>query len=125
MLRPLHTRQPSHPALNKTLGLGLELALGQAEVVDGTDAQDAHAGEAGRHTVHEGAAGRAEEVGHLVARGDRLGLAPAAEALLAPQVPEVLVVDGEVGCEHGGCHLAAVCAVAYERVDETWTLDWL
>ena len=125
MPRPLHTRQPSHPALNETLGLGLELALSQAEVVNSPDTQDAGTREAGRYAVHEGAAGRAKEVGHLVARGDRLGLTPAAEVLLAPQVPEILVVDGEVGCEHGCRDLATVCAVANEGVDETRALGWL
>lgn len=125
MSRPLDTRKPPDPSLDKALSPGLELALGQAEVVDGPDAQDAHARVPRRHAVHEGAAGRAEEVGHLVARGDRLGLAPAAEVLLAPQVLQVLVVDGEVGREHGGRDLAAVCAVAHEGVDEAWALGWL
>lgn len=96
MPRPLDSRKPPRPAPDEALGPGLELVLGQAEVVNGPDAQDAHPGEPRRHAVHEGAAGRAEEVGHLVSRGDRLGLAPAAEVLLAPQVLQVLVVDGEV-----------------------------
>lgn len=125
MPRPLNTRQPPHPALNKTLGPGLELPLGQAEVVDGPDAQDAGPGIAGRHAVHKGATGRTEVVCHLVARGDGLGLPPAAEVLLAAQVLEVLVVDGEVGCEHGRCDLAAVCTVAHECVDEAWALGRL
>lgn len=125
MPRPLNTRKPPHAALNKTLCPGLELPLGQAEVVDGTNTQDAGPGVAGRHTVHEGAAGRAEVICHLVARGDRLGLAPATEVFLAAQVLEVLVVDSEVGCEHGRCDLAAVCAVAHECVDETWALGRL
>lgn len=125
MPRPFNTRKPPHPALNKALGPGLQLVLGQVEVVDGPDAQDARPGVSRRHTVHEGPAGRTEEVGHLVARADCLGLAPAAEVLLAPKVLQVLVVDGEVGREHGGRDLAAVCAVAHEGVDEAWALGWL
>lgn len=125
MPRPLNTRQPPNPALNETLSPGLELPLGQAKVIDGSDAQDAGPGIAGRHAVHEGAAGRTEVVCHLVTRGNRLGLAPAAEVFLAAQVLEVLVVDGEVGCEHGRCDLATVCAVAHERVDEAWALGRL
>lgn len=37
----------------------------------------------------------------------------------------VLVLDGEVGSEHGCSDFAAVVAVADESVDESWSLDWL
>jgi hypothetical protein len=40
-------------------------------------------------------------------------------------VLQILVVDGEVGCEHGGRDLAAVCTIAHEGIDEAWALGWL
>jgi hypothetical protein len=49
-----------------------------------------------------------------------VGLAKGFELVLAADVLEVRVEDGEVGGEHGGCQLAAVGAVADEAVDETW-----
>jgi len=55
----------------------------QAEVIDGADAQDAHAGPRVADAVHQRAAGGAEVVGHGLARGDG-GLLPEGRQIVAP-----------------------------------------
>jgi len=96
----------------------------QREVVHGADAQDAHAGKGAADAVHQGAAGRAEVVGHVLARGDGGALAEGLEVVAAAHVREVLVVDGEVGGEHRRGDLAAVVAVADEGLDEPRSRGW-
>ena len=125
LFSPLHTTQPAHAFLNKLLDLGFDLSLGQMEIVNGADAQDALARAAGADAVHERAARGAEVVGHGVARGDGPRLAKGLKVVAAAHVLEVRVGDGEVGCEHGGGDFAAVGAVADEAVDQTGALGWL
>lgn len=121
----LRSSEPSHTILDKLLNLRLQLGLMQRKVVNCSDAKNAHGWEAGTFAIHEGAACRAEVVGHFVARVDRLSLAPARQVLLAAQMREVGVIDGEVRGEHGGRNLVAVVAVADERVDKAWAVGWL
>lgn len=47
------------------------------------------------------------------------------EIILSPQMLEVFVIDREIAREHGCCDLAAVGAVADERVDEAGGLRGL
>lgn len=125
LLHTLHAREPVGPLPHELLDLRLQLGLHQVEVVDGADAQDAGAGPAGADAVHEGAADLAEVVGHGAAGLDGLLLAVGVEVLLAPQVLQVRVGDGEVGGEHGGRDLVAVAAVADEGVEQAWAFGWL
>lgn len=95
------------------------------EIVNGADAQDAPPRVAGADAVHERAARGTEVVGHGVARGDGTRLAEGLQVVLAAEVLEVRVGDGEVGCEHGRGDFAAVGAVADEAVDQAGALGWL
>lgn len=121
----LHLGDPGQAVPRGVLDLGRERGLLEAEVIDGAAAQDGDVGQGGADAVHEGAAGRAEVVAHGVSSGDGPGLGVDLEPVAAAQVAEVLVVDGEVGGELGGCDLVAVAAMADEGVYEAWGLERL
>ncbi len=114
----LQATQPAHTVLGKLLHSGLQLGLGQVEIVHGADAQDACSREPRADAVHERPARGAEVVGHGSVQADAVVLAPGLEVVLAAQVLQVGVGDDEVGGEHGGGDFAAVGAVADEGVDE-------
>lgn len=95
------------------------------EVVDCPDPQDTLSRERLPHTVHQGPTRRAEEVGHLAARCNGIGLPKGSEILLSAYVTKVIVLDSKVRGEHGGCDFAAVCAVADKGVDEARAVSGL
>jgi hypothetical protein len=121
----LHPIEPVNPAPHELLKLGLELGRMQTEVVHGADPQDTHARKPCAPPIHQVATDGAEAVLHGGARVDGLVLRPAGQFVLATDVREGTVVNGEVGAEHGGAEFVAVFAVADEGVDEVLTLDGL
>lgn len=91
----------------------------QTEIIHSANTQYRHRREGRADAVHERAARRTEVVGHgrvWPNRGDSIG--PALEVLAAAHVFQILVVDGEVGSEHGRGELAAINTVADESVDQ-------
>lgn len=102
----------------------------QREVVHTAYAQDTHAGESRADTIHERAARITKVVGHGVTLARLLDengfrLTPGFEVLLAAQVLQVRVVDGEVCCVYGRGEFMAVGAVADERASESRAMGWL
>lgn len=89
----------------------------QVEVVHGPDPQDTHTGESAAPPVHQIAADGAEAVLHGRTRGNCLVLRPSGELVLAADVFQASVHDGEVGAEHGRAEFVTVAAVADEGVD--------
>lgn len=116
---------PVHTAVSEDFQLGPELGLVQREVVNSADSHVALIGRDLAPAVHEGAASLAKVVGHFRPGNGSLVLAPALQIVLATNILDVGVVDGEVGGEHGSGDLAAVEAVADEGVDQTWALNRL
>jgi hypothetical protein len=89
----------------------------QVEIVHSPDTQDAVPRESRAHSVHESAARGTKEIGHCLPRADCVRLAESLQGILAAQMLKVCVCHGEIGCEHGGCDLAAVNTVADESVN--------
>jgi len=90
----------------------------QTEIIHSANTQDRRRWEGRADAVHERAARGTEVVGHSGVwpnRSDRIG--PALEVVAAAQVLQILVVNGEVGCEHGRGEFAAIPAVANKGVD--------
>lgn len=113
---------PGNAILSKLLHRRSQLRLHEREVIDATQAQDAHARERRADAVHERAARAAEVVGHGIVLAiffeeDGLVLAPGLQALLPAQVLQVRVHNSEVGRVHRRAKLVAVGAVADERAD--------
>lgn len=98
----LDPAEPVHPALSELLKLRLELRRVQVEVIHRSDPQDAHSRKPAASPVHQIATYGTEAVFHGGARGDGLVLRPSGQFVLSTHVLERLVVDGEVGAEHGG-----------------------
>ena len=113
--RTLHTRKPTHPVRNKKLVLWLQQGVVQVEVVDTAYPQEVLAGKAAANSVHQATADGAEVIRHGVAGLDALVGRPCRELVLSTDVLHVLVVDAEVGGEHGCGDFAAVATVADER----------
>jgi hypothetical protein len=120
-----HRVQPVRAVLHEKLHRWSYLRVCKVEVVDGADAQDAHAGESSADTIHQRATRPAKVIGHLLARCDRARLAEGLEVVAAAEVLQVRVGDGEVGGEHGRGDLAAVAAVADKAVDQAFALGRL
>lgn len=97
------------------------------EIIHSTDTQDTMSWEGRADTVHERAACGAEVVCHRTAviRRDGGRLFEFFEVLLSTQVPQVGILNDNVGCEHWCCDFVAVCAIADEGVDKTFTLNGL
>jgi len=100
------------------LDLRSDQRVDEVEIINSADTQDALAGKAAADTVQERATLGTEVVGHSVAGSDGVRLGKGRQLIAATQVLEILVVDGEVGCEHGCSDLVTVSAVAHEGVDE-------
>lgn len=111
--------------LNEVLPLGLQFRLVEAEIINCPNAENALPWESCANTIHEGATGLAEVVGHKVLAGDGARLAEGGQVVAAADVDQIFVVDGKVGREHGCGDFAAVCAVADKRVDKARALGWL
>ncbi len=103
--------------LGKDLAPGTQRPVGQAEIVDGAEAQDPEVRIVGAVACHERAAFRAKVVRHCIARGDRLGLCKRLEQVVAAHKADVVSPRAKVGRKRGGRDLVAVRAVAYKRVD--------
>ncbi len=110
LLSRLHSWEPANTILREHLKLRLQFRLVQLQIIHRADPGDAHAWEPRAPSVHQGAADRAEVVGHVVPGGDGLALAVLREFVLAFDVLERAVFDDEVGGEHGGGDFAAVGA---------------
>lgn len=67
----------------------------------------------------------AEPIGHVLPRSDRGRLRERFEVFLTPQMLDVFLLNGNIGCKHRGGDLAAVCAVADEDIDKTGAFCWL
>lgn len=117
--------EPANTRVGEKLKLRSQLSLMQVEIIDCANSHEALVRREGASAIHEGAAGRAEGVGHFGSRGRRLVLAPARQVVLTADEPDVGVVDGEVGGEHGSGDLATVEAVADKGVDQTRGLSRL
>ena len=87
----------------------------QVEVVDSAYPQEVLAGKAAADPIHQSTTDGAEMVGHSVAGFDALIGRPGRELVFPTDVLHILVVDAEVGGEHGCGNLAAVATVADER----------
>lgn len=87
---------PIHTAVSEDLDPRLELGFVQVEIVHGADSHVAVVREEFAPAIHERAAGLAKAVGHFGPRSGCLALAPASDVVLATNVLEVGVVDGEV-----------------------------
>lgn len=108
---------PTDTAIGENLDLGLEIGLVQLEIVDGAGPHVAVLREAHAPAVDERAAGLAKAVDHFGLGSGCLVVAPSGDVVLATNVLEIGVVDGEVGGEHGRGDFAAVEAVAEKGVD--------
>jgi len=87
---------PTDTILGVRLDGGLELSLMEREVVHGPDTKESDTRISLTNAVHEGPTSVAEVVCHLFARSRGDVLAPGLEVLLAAEVLEVLIGDGEV-----------------------------
>lgn len=121
----IHTREPGNTILDELLRPRPQLRLVQVEIVYGADAQDALPGESRADAVHQRPARGTEVVGHGVSRGGGARLAPGRQVLAAAEVSDVLVVNHEVGGEHGSGDFAAIRTVAHEGVDQAWAFGRL
>ena len=117
--------QPIRTVFRILLNSRSQFGLVQVEIVHGADAQNTCPWEPRADTIHEGAAGRTEIVGHGIVQADGVVLAKGFEVVAAADVLQIVVVDDEVGCEHGCRDFVAVIAVADEAVDHSWALSWL
>lgn len=58
-------------------------------------------------------------------RSNSICLTKGLEVVLAANMTEVGVFDGEVGCEHGGCDLATVGTIAHKSINEAGPISRL
>jgi len=114
---PRHACKPAHAILGEDLCPGLEFRLRKIEVIDRAQPQQTMSWKSLSNTIHEGAAGVAEEIRHHGAAGDGGVLSKSLEVGLATEVLEISIIDDERGGEHGSGEFAAVSAVADEGVD--------
>ena len=112
------TLEPAHPILDKLLNPRPELLLMQIEIIHRPNPQHTLPLQPGTHPAHQRPTHRTEVVRHRVARRDGFGLLEFSQLLPAPDVLDGRVGDDEVGREARGRDLAAVGAVADERVDQ-------
>ncbi|KFX89183.1 hypothetical protein V490_07187 [Pseudogymnoascus sp. VKM F-3557] len=91
-------------------------------IIHRANAKDAHPRELLANTIHQRPTRAAEIVSHLLPRLDSFRLSKSLQVVLAAQVRQVRVEDGEVGGEHGRCDLATVAAVAEKAADEAGLL---
>ena len=100
----------------------------QTKIVHCSNAQKLHSWERLTDAIHQGAAAGTKVVGHSVSclpTCDCVRLTEGLQVILSTEVLEVHVVYGEIGCEHRGGYLAAICAVIDERTKEAWPLGRL
>ena len=87
----------------------------QMEIVYRARAQDTYS--SSPDTIHKSAAGRAEVVGHHLARADGMRLAECGQLLSTADVGKMCIKDRKIRGEHGSCDLRAVGGVADEGVE--------
>lgn len=96
----LHTVKPSHTSFGELFHSWFQLRLMQVEIINCANTQDTQSWESLATTIHQCAAIGTEIIRHLFAGTNCLRLAKGFEVLLAAYMLQVLVIDGEVGCEH-------------------------
>jgi hypothetical protein len=116
----LHPTKPSNTILDELLPPRSKLRLMQRKVIDSPDPKDTHTRKPLPDTIHQGTTSTAEIISHEFTRRNRLAIRVLRELVAAAHMGQVAVANDEVGGEHGSRDFAAVCAVADERVDETW-----
>jgi hypothetical protein len=87
---------PGDPPLNELLHLRPQFRLGQGEVIDSAGTQDSHVRKSGATAVHECPARLAKVVGHGRVGAHCLSLAKGRKVVLAADVPQVGVGNGNV-----------------------------
>lgn len=125
LLSPFNSRDPRGSVLVELLDLRPELCLHEGEIVHSPDAKNTVTRITRADPIEEGSAGLAEIVGHFIAGCDGLLLRESGHVLLAPLVLQILVVDGEVGSEHGSVKLVTVGTVADKGVEQARSFDRL